>query len=100
SAWNSARSGLMRGVTGGGSAVAEAAEEARVVAGVAGAATFLLDLEQQRVAVAVVVGLAHVLRLAAGVALAPQLLAAAAPVDHPPLGEGAGEALGVHPRHH
>src|SRR6478609_10701322 len=79
-AWNWLRSGEMRMLTARRSVVAEAAEEAGVVAGVAGAAALLLHLEQQRVAVAVVVGLADVLGLAAGVALAPQLLTTAAPV--------------------
>ena len=78
----------------------EAAEEARAGAGVAGAVAVLVDLEQQRVAVAVVVRLADGLVVAAGVALAPQLLAAAAPVDHAPLGERALQRLGVHPGHH
>src|SRR6185295_19439983 len=59
---------------------AEPAEEARVGPGVAGAIALLLDHEQQHVTVAVVVGLAHELPVAAGVALAPHLLAAAAPV--------------------
>ena len=68
--------------------------------GVAGAATVLGHLEQQRVAVAVVERLAHRLHVAARVALAPQLLTAAAPVHHPPLREGAAQALGVHPRQH
>ena len=60
----------------------------------------LLDLEEQHVGVAVVPGLADELVVAAGVALAPDLLAAAAPVDHAPLGERHPQRVGVHPRHH
>ena len=69
-AWNSSR--------GSGADVtlsAERAVEAGVLAGVAGALALLLDHEQQRVAVAVVVRLAHELAVARGVALAPHLLA-------------------------
>ena len=53
---------------------AEGPEEARVVAGVAGPGTLLLDHEQQGVAVAVVGGPADPLPLARRVALAPLLL--------------------------
>ena len=74
--------------------------EARAGAGVAGAAPVLDDGEQQHVAVAVVVRRLHLLDVAAGVALAPHLLAAAAPVDHPPLVERHAQRVGVHPRQH
>src|SRR5262245_59114712 len=63
----------------------EAAEEARVLAGVTRAAPLLFDDEEQRVAVAVVVRLADPLAVAGRVALAPQLLTTAAPIDHPTL---------------
>src|SRR5687767_14936980 len=56
----------------------ERPEEARLGAGVAGAGALLLDHEQQRVAVAVVVGLADPLAVAGGVPLRPPLLAGAA----------------------
>src|SRR4051794_31580563 len=65
----------------------EAPEETRVLAGVARAAAFLLDDEEQHVAVAVVVGVADVLAVAGRVALAPYLLAAARPEDSAPLVE-------------
>src|SRR5437763_4982174 len=52
----------------------ERSEEAAVVPGVAGAVALLLDDEQQDVAVAVVVRLAHELAVARRVALAPLLL--------------------------
>ena len=60
----------------------------------------LLDHEQQRVAVAVVVGLAHPLAVARGVALAPQLLARPAPEDRAPFVERAAQGLVVHPGEH
>ena len=50
----------------------------------AGALALLVDDEQQRVAVAVVVGLPHVLPVARRLALAPVLLAAARPEPRPP----------------
>src|SRR5688572_26386970 len=97
--WNSSRVG--RTFTAGSRRrFAERAEEARAGAGVARARTLLLDEEQKRVAVAVVVRLADVLAVATGVALAPQLLATARPVDHPPFLERAAQRFGVHPRHH
>ena len=67
-AWNSSRVGRIIGAYDSG---AEGPEEARVRAGVAGALALLFDHEQQRVAVAVVVGLADELAVAGGVALAP-----------------------------
>ena len=60
-------------------AAAERAEEAAPLARVARPASLLLDDEQEDVHVAVVVGLAHVLPVARRLALAPVLLAAAAP---------------------
>ena len=67
---------------------AEGPEEAGALAGVAGAPPLLLDHEQQRVAVAVVVRLADPLAVARGVALAPLLLAGPAPEHGPALVEG------------
>src|SRR4051794_34640844 len=55
------------------------AVEATAVAGVASAATLLLDDEQQRVAVAVVEGVAHVLAVTGRLALPPGLLPGPAP---------------------
>src|SRR5262245_49906771 len=78
----------------------ERAEEACPLAGVAGAAALLLDDEQQRVHVAVVVRGAHPLAVARRVALAPVLLAAPAPEPGAALLEGAAERFGVHPREH
>src|SRR5262249_4244246 len=66
----------------------EAPEEARVLAGVAGAAALLLDDEQQHVTVAVVVGGADVLAVARRVALAPHLLPTARPEHRATLVEG------------
>src|ERR1039457_1353271 len=57
----------------------EAAEEATVFARVAGARPFLLHDQQQRVAIAVVIGSPDPLALPGGVTLAPALLAAAGP---------------------
>src|SRR3546814_786550 len=74
--------------------------EAGALTGVAGALSLLLDDEQQRVAVAVVVGLAHELAVARRVALAPHLLTAARPEHRAALGEALAQRLGVHPRHH
>src|SRR4029077_16941057 len=75
-------------------------EEAAVLAGVAGAPAFLLDDEEQRVAVAVVVGLAEPLSVTGGVALAPELGAAPAPEHGAALLEGAAQRGLVHPRQH
>src|SRR5512144_84704 len=79
-AWNSARLGLGTCSRPARSGLGpEGPEEAGVVAGVAGALALLLDHEQQGVAVAVVRGAADVLAIAGGLALAPVLLARAAP---------------------
>src|SRR6516165_8168732 len=78
----------------------ERPEEAGALAGVARALPLLLDHEQQHVAVAVVVGLAHPLAVARGIALGPPLLPAAAP-EHGPAGlERLSERRLVHPGHH
>ena len=77
--------GTPRGTAGTSS---ERAVEAGTFTGVAGASTFLFDLEQQRIGITVVVGLADELAVAARVALAPQLLATPRPVDHATLFEG------------
>ena len=79
SAWNSSRSGRATRRARRSGLGPEGPEEAGVVAGVAGAGALLLDHEQQRVAVAVVGGLADVLAVARGLALAPLLLAGPAP---------------------
>src|SRR5690606_36154856 len=73
----------------------EARRRARVAGG-----PLLLDAHEERVAVAVEGGRAHVLTVAARVALAPELLAAARPEGHPSLGEGAAQRLGVHVAEH
>ena len=67
---------------------------------VARAVALLLHHEQQGVGVAVVEGLAYVLTITAGITLAPRLLAATTPVDHPSLVQGHLQRVGVHPRHH
>src|SRR5205823_11084572 len=77
--------------------LAEGAEEARVLAGVAGPPPFLLDHDQQRIAVAVVVRLPHPLPVARGVTLPPVLPAGAAPEPAPARGERAAQRLRVHP---
>ena len=64
----------------GRAVVLDAAEEAALVALVAGDAADLLDLEQDRVGVAVDEDLAHVLQMAGGLALHPELAARRAPV--------------------
>ena len=92
--------GTRRGSAGSALRGPEAPEEAGVLAGVARPVALLVDLEQQHVGVAVVERLADDLVVAAGVALAPDLLAAAAPVDHATLGERHAQRLGVHPGHH
>ena len=60
----------------------------------------LLDLDQQRVAVAIKRDVFHGLRVAAGLALHPELLARAAPEMGLAGGEGGLERGAVHPRHH
>src|SRR5262245_19539261 len=101
SARNSSRDGCVTTSHPPGSgAGTEGPEEARPLAGVAGAAALLLHDEQERVGVAVVVGLAQPLAVAGGVALAPQLLSAAAPIHHAALGERGPDRVLVHPRQH
>src|SRR4051794_15610850 len=75
------------------------AVEARAGAGVAGRA-LLVDLEQERVAVAVHADPAYPLAVTRGVALGPVLRATAAPVRRAPGLERAGEGLVVHPSQH
>ena len=70
-------------------------EEAALGTGVAGGAV-LDHLHHQRVVVTVGGDGHHMLDIAAGVALAPDLLAAAAPEHGPPLGDGQCQRLGVH----
>ena len=70
-------------------------EKAALGAGVAGRSA-LDHLDHQGVAVAVGGDGHHPLDAAAGFALAPDLLAAAAPEHRPPLGDGQREGLGVH----
>src|SRR6202030_1131585 len=84
----------------GRSLAAEGAEEAAALARVAGAATLLLDDEQQHVHVAVVVAGADILPVARGLALAPELIAATAPEPHPTGLERALQGIAVHPRDH
>src|SRR5687767_13670201 len=74
----------------------ECAMEAAVIAGVAGAAALLLHHEQERVAVAVVPGLAEPLAVAGGGSLDPDLLAGPAPVGHLTGLERAAQRVGVH----
>src|SRR5436309_508370 len=76
----------------------EGAEEAGALAGVARAPALLLDHEEHGVAVAVVVRLPYPLPVARGLALAPVLLAGAAPEPASPGGERAAQRLLVHPR--
>ena len=64
------------------------------------ASAFLVHLEQKSVAVAVVIRFAHELPVTTGVALAPQLAAAAAVVDHAPFSKSHAQRFCVHPRHH
>jgi oligopeptidase B len=71
-----------------------------VLAGVARAASLLLDQEQQHVDVAVVARFPYPLPVARGLALAPVLLAAAAPEPHPSGVERAAKGLLVHPPDH
>ena len=64
------------------------------------AAPFLIDLEQQRVAVAVIRSAADELAVSRCVALTPHFLPRPAPEDGAPLRQRLGQCLGVHPRHH
>ena len=73
--------------------------EAGAVAGVAGGA-LLVDLDQQRVAVAVEADLLDLLPVAGGLALDPVLLARAAPERRPAGGQRAVQRLVVHPAEH
>src|SRR5687768_3040416 len=79
---------------------AEGAEEARAGAGVARPSALLLDDEQERVAVTVVVRLAHPLAVSGGVALGPPFLPGTAPEDRSPALERLSQGRLVHPRHH
>src|SRR5690606_9803394 len=85
--------GERRRVSGVGT---EGPEEAGPFAGVAGPSPLLLDHEQERVTVAVVVRLADELAVARGLALAPVLLARAAPEPGAAGLEGALQGLVVH----
>src|SRR4051812_16712113 len=79
-----ARNSSLLGCTISGAVGAEGPVEARVLPRVTGARAFLLDDEQDDVAVAVVVRLADPLAVARAVALAPHLLARPAPEHRPP----------------
>src|SRR5438552_11894171 len=78
----------------------ERAEEAAVRTGVARALALLLDDEQQRVAVAVVVRLPHPLAIAGRVTLGPALLARPAPEDGAAGLERLAQRRVVHPGEH
>src|SRR5439155_4496154 len=78
----------------------ERAEEAAVRTGVARALALLLDDEEQRVAVAVVVRLPHPLAIARRVALGPPLLARPAPEHGAARLERLPQRRLVHPRQH
>jgi hypothetical protein len=84
-------------------AIVVALEETAVSPGVAGDAGFVAqlgDAEQQHVVVAVHADVVHLLHVAGLLALVPQALAAAAPVDRlAALGRG-GQGLAVHPGEH
>src|SRR5215472_16457153 len=80
--------------------VSEGAEETAVRAGVARALALLVDDEQHRVAVTVVVRLADPLAVAGRVALGPALLSAPAPEHCPPRLEGLAQRGLVGPGHH
>ena len=60
----------------------------------------LLDLDQQRIAVAIERDVLHLLRVAAGLALHPELLARAAPEMRLARCDGGFERSAVHPGHH
>src|SRR4051812_12383736 len=78
----------------------ELTEEAALVALVARGAADLLHLEQHGVGVAVDEDALHLLEVAALLALAPQLVAAAAEVDRAVGAHGLLERFAVHPREH
>ncbi len=96
---NSSRVGRITSRCRGG-AGPEGPEEAGPGAGVAGPPALLLDDQEQGVAVAVVVRLADPLAVARGLALAPVLLAAAAPEPGPAGLQGPPQRLVVHPGQH
>src|SRR5919108_2907658 len=73
--------------------------EAGAFAGVTRSA-LLMHPRQQHIAVAVDAELLPVLGVSRGVALAPELAARPAPVDHPALGDRLVEGLAVRPRQH
>ena len=75
------------------------AVEAGPFLGVAGRLTVLVHQYEQGVPVAVDPDLAHVLAVARGLPLAPELLATAAPEPGPAGGQGATERLLVHIGH-
>src|SRR5688572_22371454 len=77
--------------------ILEFTEEAAFAAGVAGDAARLLHLEQHRVRVAVEAHLDHHLHVARLLALAPQPLARARPVDRLALFRGLAQRIAVHP---
>ncbi len=79
---------------------AERAVKAGPIAGVARPATFLVDRDQQCVGVAVVCRRLHPLAVPGGLALAPVLLAAAAPEPAPAGSQGTAQRLGVHVAEH
>ena len=74
-------------------------EEATAVARVAGPAR-LLDLEKQRVAVAIGEPPQDALRIAAALAFEPQLAARTAPIVHEAGLDRLGKRLAIHPRDH
>src|SRR5262245_41042745 len=76
------------------------AEVAALVTLVAGRPADLLDLQQDRVGVAVEEDAADLLHVAALFALAPQLVAAATEVAGPPRAQRLVERFAVHPRQH
>ena len=77
----------------------ELLEEAALEAGVAGAAD-LLNLEEERVGVAVLEPAHHLLRVAARLALEPEFLPRPAPVVHEARLQRRAERALVHPGHH
>jgi len=74
-------------------------EEAAFVARVAGT-SFLLDLEEEDILVAVHEPADNALGVTAGLAFEPELAARAAPVSHESLLESHGEGFAVHPGEH
>src|SRR5437762_1828334 len=80
-------------------ALANGAEEAVVSPGVAGDAG-LLDLDQERIAVAIDAQINERLNMARRIAFAPRSLARARPVTHAPRTHGLGHRVAIHPGHH